>query len=345
MEKSNEQFIGDSVYLVNSKYNELESRTKTLYFTYLDKNKSPEQFQRQVERLWKDLDHEFMDKQISKLKELVHNNNVELGIEVKALDKGKESYHTVGDIVVDDYFSLTPEKDFRKIENRYIERVVKSYKRSYKSIQGKDKDTYIQNKLDVYDEEVNQIVAYYKQDTNNIARYVDVATYLSMLHNVDLTRSGWNTTLGDADRLNMNLFIIPYHPFSCEYCQLYQNRILTRYEVEEILGTEAHEQVGDVLHPNCKCTLSLFWDNSQIEKVPYSREEQVDFYDIRQKVNNYSLKIDRWITDRSIIERYGTQKQLDKINRKIKNANDKIQELVNTLPTKDLKRQVEAIYR
>jgi hypothetical protein len=345
MEKSSEQFIGDSVYLINSKYSELESRTKTLYFTYLDKNKTPEQFQRQIERLWGDIDHEFMDKQISKLKELVHNNNVELGIEVKALPDGKESYHTVGDIVVDDYFSLTPEKDFKKIEKKYIERVVRSYTRSYKSIQGKDKDIYIQNKLDVYDSEVNQIVAYYKSDGGGIARYVDVATYLSMLHNVDLTRSGWNTTLGDAEYLGTNLFIIPYHPFSCEYCQLYQNKILTKYEVENILGLEAEEQVGDILHPNCKCTLSIFWGNSQIEKVPYTREEQVDFYDIRQKVNGYSLKIDRWLTDKRIIDKYGTQKQKDKINRKISKANESIQQLVNTLPTKDLKRQVEAIYR
>jgi hypothetical protein len=345
MEKSSEQFIGDSVYLVNSKYNELESRVKTIYFNYLDKGKTPEQFEYQVNRLWKDLDHEFMDKQINKLKEIVHNNNIELGIEVKVLPDNKESYHTVGDLVVDDYFSLTPEKDFRKIEERYIERVVRNYKRSYSSIKDKDKDIYIQNKLDRYDEEVNQIVAYYKQDTNKIARYVDVSTYLTMLHNVDLTRSGWNTSLADADYLGIDLFIIPYHPFSCEYCQLYQNRILTKREVEDILGEEAHEQVGDILHPNCKCTLSLFWDASQIQDVPYTKEKQVDFYDIRQKVNSYSLKVDRWLTDRTIIKKYGTQKQLDKIDKKIKYANDKMQELVNTLPTTELKRQVEAIYR
>ena len=348
MEKSNvEQFIGDSVYLINQHYTELQSKTKVIYFRCLEQERDIDYFNKQVEKLWKDIDHGFMDKQIAKLNELVHDTNIELAVEYKVID-GKEKLvitTNTKEYKTKDYFKLTPESDFRKVEEKYLQRLESNYKKSLASIKKHDKETYIQNKLDIYDEEVNQIVAYYKQDTNSIARYVDIATYLSMLHNVDLTRSGWNTTLRDADRLNMNLFIIPYHDFSCEHCRMYQNRILTRYEVENVLGLEAVEQTGDILHPNCKCTLSLFWHISQIKNIPWTDEEQDQFYKIRQKVNNYSLKINRWITDRSIIEKYGTQKQLDKINKKINNANDKMQELVNTLPTNELKRQVEAIYR
>lgn len=345
MEKSSEKYIGDSVYLINSRYSKLESKVKVLYFNYLAENKSPELFAEEVNKLWGDIDHTFMDKQIDKLKNIVHNNNIELGIDAKRLDNNKESYHTVGDLVVDDYFSLIPEKDFKKVEKRYIQRVISNYNRSYKSIQKQNKETYIEEKLEVYDEQINQVVAYYKKDTNKIARYVDVSTYLSMLHNVDLTRSAWNTTLEDSRRLGTELFIIPYHPFSCEYCQQYQNMILSRYEVEYVLGLEAEEQVGDILHPNCKCTLSIFWDNSQLQDISYTEEEQTDFYNIRQKVNNYSLKIQEMNTDKKIIEAYGNAKQLDKIKKRIKDTRQKMKDLVNTLPTEELQKEVRAIYR
>ena len=46
----------------------------------------------------------------------------------------------------------------------------------------------------------------------------------------------------------------------------------------DIIGVEAREQEGDLLHPNCKCTLSIYWDSSQIEKVRYSVDEISDMY-------------------------------------------------------------------
>ena len=346
MEKSNaEQYIGDAVYLINQHYTELQSKTKIIYFNCLEKEKDVDYFEKQVNKLWKDIDHAFMDRQIKKLEEIVHNNNVELAVNLKRID-GKDSLEiTQQKQTVDGLFKLVPESEFNKVEDKFLQRVISNYKKSLANIQKQDKETYIEHKLKVYDEEVNQVVAYYKSSGGGVQRYVQVSTYLSMLHNVDLTRSSWNTTIMDAINLNAEWFIIPYHNFSCEHCRQYQNIPLSRSEVENILGIEAREQVGDILHPNCKCTLSIYWDNSQIEEVKYTEQEQEEFYRIRQKVNGYSLQLDKLITDRKIIAKYGTGKQLDEIDKKINNLTNKSIELVNMLPTSELKRQVEAVNR
>lgn len=348
MEKSNvEQFIGDSVYLINQHYTELQSKTKVIYFRCLEQERDIDYFNKQVEKLWKDIDHSFMDKQIAKLNELVHDTNIELAVEYKVID-GKEKLvitTNTKEYKTKDYFKLTPESDFRKVEEKYLQRLESNYKKSLNSIKKQDKETYIQKKLASYDEEINQVVAYYNSKGGGIQRYVQVSTYLSMLHNVDLTRSGWNTTIKDAIYLNAQWFIIPYHNFSCEHCRLYQNRPLSRAEVENVLGLEAKEQVGDILHPNCKCTLSIYWDSSQVEDIKWTNEEQDEFYKIRQQVNHYSLQLDKLITDKRIIDKYGTQKQKDTINKKISDVSKKSIDLVNMLPTTELKRQVEAINR
>lgn len=346
MEKSSiEKYIGDAVFLINEHYTELQNKTKIIYFKCLDEERDIDYFNRQVEKLWKDIDHSFMDKQIAKLEQMVHDSNVKLSIELKRVN-GKDTIVVIPqEQKIDNYFKLIPESDFQKVENKFLERIESNYKRSLTSMKKQDKDTYIANKLKTYDEEINQVVAYYNSEGGGIQRFVQVSTYLSMLHNVDLTRSGWNTTIRDAYELGAQWFIIPYHDFSCEHCRLYQNRPLSRNEVENVLGLEAKEQVGDILHPNCKCTLSIYWDRSQIEDIKWTNEQQEEFYQIRQKVNSYSLKLDKLLTDRSIIEKYGTQKQKDKINKQIINIYDKTKKLVNTLPTKQLQREVEAINR
>ena len=345
MEKFNaEQYIGDSVYLINQHYTNLQSKTKVLYFRCLEQNKDLEYFETQVDKIWANIDHSFMDKQIDKLQQIIHDNNIKVAIEIGGFD-GESKIKIDNDQKVKEYFKLTPESEFNKVERKFLQRVKSNYKKSLSSIKKQDKDTYIEHKLEVYDQEVNQIIAYYKSDGQGIARYVQVSSYLSMLHNVDLTRSGWNQTIMDAIYLNASYFIIPYHNFSCEHCRYYQNRPLSRFEVENVLGLEAKEQVGDILHPNCKCTLSIYWDESQIEKTTYTPQEQDEFYEIRQKVNNYSLQLDKLITDRKIIAKYGTGAQLDSIDKKISNYTSKTLELVNMLPTSELKRQVEAINR
>lgn len=338
------KLIGSAVYNVKANYEEKQNLTKIKYFDYLNKGKSVEDFSKEVKKIWGNIDHKFMNKQIAKLQEAIHSNNVAQAIDIGRI-LGIEYYKSTGKWVIDDkYFKLIPESEFKKIENLFQERVIKSYNKSNKTIDKVDKDYYLEKKIDSYDEEVNQLVAYYGKG-GGIQRHVQVSSYLSMLHNVDLTRSGWNQTMIDADRLNAEYFIIPTHPFSCEECQMYQNRPLSRYEVESIIGTEAEEQSDDILHPNCKCTLSILWDNSQIKKDDFTIIEKEEQYNIRQQVNSYSLTKDKLETDKVIANKLGNQEQVDKINNRINKIDNKITKLVNTLSTPSLRKQVEAINR
>lgn len=341
MKKSSE-YIAESVFNVNAHYTRLQNETKILFFRCLKENRPTEYFRQEAYKIWGNIDHKFMDKQIDKLQELVWGNNIKL-----AVDKGRlygEYIPTEKWVIDDEYFKLVPETQFNEFEREFNSRVVRNYDRSKKSLVGENKDVYIQKKINTYDGEVNQSVPYFSKVGEPI-RYVQLSTYLSMLHNTNLTRAGWNQTMGDSEKLRIDKFIIPYHPFSCPHCFEYQNRILTRDEVEDIIGVEAKEQEGDLLHPNCKCTLSIYWDSSQIKKVGYTVEEIEEQYNIRQKVNSLTLQKSRIATDMKIEKMLGNEEQFDKLNQKRNAINRSIRDLKEELPSTSLKKQVGAINR
>ena len=353
MEKSNFKIdyskeIGEAVYSINAHYTELQNKTKILYFTYLQQNKSTEAFSKQVEKIWGNIDHEFMDKQIAKLQEHIHSDNVKIAIDIKRID-GIE-YYKIGDsdwIINQKHFKLVPESEFNKFERKFMERVIKDYSKKKKILDSKSKierEIYLEEYLNRYDERINQVVAYYNKD-GGIQKYVQLSSYLSMLHNVDLTRSGWNQTLSDSDYLGINTFIIPYHPFSCEYCQVYQNKPLTKEYVVEVLGLEAEEQIGDILHPNCKCTLSLLWDYSQIERITPNYMQEQENYQIRQKVNGISLTRNKLEVDLQLARKLGNEGMVDRLEKRLWKLSNQEQRLINKLPNATLKKQVVAINR
>lgn len=335
--------IDKNVYLVNVRYTKMMNKTKELYFQCLEEGKSKEFFEKEVSKIWDNVDHRFMDKQIAELKALVHNNNVDQAINIGRF-KNKEYLETLGWTFDDEYFKLTPESDFKMFEKRFKKNVVTNYEVAHNSIKNMDKEEYLTKKLSKYDKQVNQVVAYYHKG-GGLAHYVKLSTYLAMVHNVDLTRSGWNQTLADAEKLDMNTYIIPYHPFSCLYCYEYQNKPLSAFQVEQIIGTKAQEQVGNVLHPNCKCTLSIYWSPTQISRETMIRQEVDEQYKIRQKVNSLTLSRTNLKTDLKIAKSIGNEGQVDKIKARISKLNKAIRDEVGKLPTESLKKQVKAINR
>ena len=341
--KKSSELIDKNVYLVNVRYTKMMNKTKELYFKCLEENKSVEFFENEVSKIWDNVDHRFMDKQIAELRELVHNDNVEQAINIGRF-KNKEYLETLGWTFDDEYFKLTPESDFQMFEKRFKRNVITNSEVAHNSIKNMDKEEYLIKKLSKYDKQVNQVVAYYHKG-GGLAHYVKLSTYLAMVHNVDLTRSGWNQTLADADKLDMNTYIIPYHPFSCLYCYEYQNKPLSAFQVEQIIGTKAQEQVGNVLHPNCKCTLSIYWSPTQISRETMIHQEVDEQYKIRQKVNSLTLSRTNLKTDLKIAKSIGNEGQVDKIKAKISKLNKAIRDEVGKLPTESLKKQVKAINR
>lgn len=338
------QLIGELVFDVVINYSKKQNDTKLAYFTYLARNRSVKDFKKVADMIWDNIDHKFMDKQIDKLQTIIHEESIKLAkkynIDIKDIEEITK--------VANSYLKITPESEFNKVEQKFKERVIKSYSDAKKMSEELDVDTYLAKKLDTYDKEINQAVAYFKK-TGGVQRYVEISSYLSMLHNTNLTRAGWNQTISDAEKLGKTTFIIPPHPFSCEHCRSWQGIPLSKEEVINKFGID-DETTGDILHPNCKCTLSILWDASQLRTIQsnvlqYSEEEYQEQYETRQKINSASLQKQRIENDYMIAKSLGNDGLADKYMSRVKKLDKKIVQMVNSLPTKALKKQVEAINR
>ena len=116
--KKSSESISEYVYLTNVYYTNKQNKTKELYFRCLDENQSYEYFENELSKIWDNIDHRFMNKQIDELRKIVNEQNVNEAINLGRLDsKYKETEYWVID---DEYFRLTPESDFREFEQRFI---------------------------------------------------------------------------------------------------------------------------------------------------------------------------------------------------------------------------------
>lgn len=340
--KNSSELIAKQVFSVNAFYTVKQNKTKELFFYCLNNNKSTDYFKTELHKIWGNINHKFMDKQIDKLMETVHSNNVK---EALNLGRLKGIYEETENWVIDnEYFKLTPEEYFQKFEQKFEKNVQKAYSSSKKTIKDLDSETYLEKKLETYDKAINQTITYFTKSGEPL-RQVQLSTYLSMVHNVNLTRAGWNTTMSDSEELGMNMFIIPYHPFSCLDCYAYQNRPLTKYQVENIIGVEAKKQSGNILHPNCKCTLSIYWDSSQISDRRYTVEEIEEMDKLRQKVNGLTLEKSKLRTNYNIAKDLGQESLADTYKSQINAINKTIRGIKSDLPTESLKKQITAIKR
>lgn len=352
MKKSS--FIDDVVFLTNAYYQKKQNKTKILYFQYLMHGKSVDEFIKVMNDKWDTINHSFMNKQIKKLQETINKDNIAEAINIGRMSKKHPVFKETGYWVVDnEYFKLTPESYFKEFEQKYKRGVIRNYEQALNDISKNkmDKQIILEDRLDNYDNQVNQMVTYFSKSVNpvtgrhDVVRHVNLSTYLSMIHNVNLTRGAWNQTISDANRLGKEMFIIPWHPFSCDMCLLYQNRPLSKVDVELVIGVEPIEQKGDILHPNCKCTLDIYWSPTQLQRIVWTPEEQADFYKIRQKVNSLTLEKSRLRADMISAKEIDDMKKYDKARQKISVINRNIREQKEMLPTDALRKQVVAIKR
>ena len=329
MKKSN--YIADKVFNINLKYVKLQNKTKELFFKCLDEERDIDYFKAELEKIWGREDYSYINDEIAEYEAIIHEKNIEGKEIIRDIPKGEEG----------SLFALVPAGIVLGVISKFERIKEREYKSSSNSYAYKQhKQEYLKLKVNKYN---NQVVPYYSKN-GKIIRYVQPSTYNSMIHNTNLTRAGWNTTLNDADMVGVSRFWIPYHSFSCEECLRHQNRLLTKEEVVNLVGY-AEETEGDILHPNCKCEL-VFYDSSTVFNRPsYSDYELEEQYNIRQKVNSLTLKKDEVLTDIRIQKRLGNEDEVDMLNQKRNKINKSIRDLKEALPTEELKKQVVAINR
>lgn len=326
-------FINESVFTSNLKILKKQNETKELFFRCLDEERTFEYFKRELEKIWDNLDYSFLKDELVKYQEIIHEENTEGRKEIEVIPDGEEgSLFALVPVAI----ILTQEERYKRIKEREYRNSLRSF--AYEN----DKEEYLKKKVSRYNDDT---VPYYSKKTNSVVRHVSLNTYTSMIQNTNLTRTAWNTTLNDADRVGVELFYIPYHSFSCPHCIEHQNKIMTKEEVIDLVGS-AEEVEGDILHPNCKCTLVMLGNGeAMIKKSELSDGEKEEIYDIRQKVNSLTLEKERIKTDKDIQEKLGNYDEVDKLNQKRNRINAEIRALKEKLPTEELQKQVTAINR
>lgn len=333
----NSSIIADSVFKVNLKYVQLQNKTKELFFRCLDEGRDLEYFKAKLEELWEGVNYSYIQDDLTEYEAYLHEINTKGKIVIEPSEPDGSLFALVPASVI-----LAVNDKFQRVKTREYKNSLNSY--AYKT----DKQEYLKLKVESY---TNQIVPYkvyryvngVKTDEVIGYRFVQPSTYNSMIHNTNLTRQGWNTTLKDGDSIGATMYYIPYHNFSCPHCLEHQNKPMTKEQVIDLIGY-AEEAEGDILHPNCKCMLTIY-NNTVIPKLPYSTEEIEEQYHIRQKVNTLTLRKEEVLTDRKIQRDLRNQDKVDKLNQKISRINEEIRNLKSALPTEELKRQVVAINR
>ena len=340
--------IAESVFKVNLKYVDLQNQTKELFFRCLDEGRDINYFKAKMRDIWGNVDYTFMEEEINSYEEIIHEQNMEMfgknnTSEIIKSDNKKLEQLALATTLGTTFLNkkLNMEK-IQKAELNFVLQKEQEYQNSLKSLAyNVDKEEYLKLKVQKY---TNQIVPYYSKTTGKKIRDVELSVYTSMIHNTNLTRTEWNTTLNDGINMGYKEFIIPYHSFSCPYCIAHQNRVMTIDEVIDLTG-DIEEQEGDILHPNCKCELVVYDENIKYKKNPFTDEESEEIYKIRQKVNGLTLKKEKVRTDIKIQNMLGNQDEVDILNQQRNKINKEIRQLKEALPTTELKKQVVAINR
>jgi hypothetical protein len=228
-----------------------------------------------------------------------------------------------------DLLDINPIDKFTDEEQEYANKVINRYIDDLTDISNQeDIEAYLSTKIKNYDKNIEQFKPYFHNGM--VYSMQNLATYNSMLYNVNLTRTAWNQAYKDSFVLDNDKFIINSHPFACEHCLQHQNKVYTRKELENIIGTSVEEGATEILHPNCKCTLSLYWDSSQKEQNLTTPKD----YELDQREKAITRQLSKLKTEKDLYKEVGNNKKAQKKQEQIKRLQQE---------RKDIQQQMENI--
>lgn len=325
------KFIADNVWDSMIKYQRMMMITKEKFFEYLSQKRPLEEYEKGIRELWEQIDHSYMDEAIRELEKMTSTKDLKNALyygDRKITQRSIKLENARRDFNPADYelYPLNPERDFVIIENRYVNRHIKLYKNMlnrYKdSTQIKDDLKPLVARYDKLD----KTIPYFNKN-GSIKCYNTIATYNSMLYNVNLLRSSWNRSIYDSKILENNLWYLPAHPFACPMCAEYQGRIYTDNPRDKRYPQKEDAIIGGVGHPNCKHDWTLYWSSEQIQDDKYNSAEWEEKYKTQQKIQQIDLTKSRLLADRRIYKELGQEDLVDITSNKIKALREKKKEL------------------
>lgn len=304
-------FIEDEVNDYRLKTEAKENETKEQFFTYLLLGYSSTKFKEWVDKKWDKSDRKQMTTSKAKLEELVDKVN-----EVDDIGKTKN------------YFELIDYKRLEEVKKSFTDELLKYYeKRQEIAKKVPNKAEYLKDFVDKYDKQMAN-VPYFKN--GKVYSWHTLSDYTSMIYNTNLTRSGWNRTLTDADRTGKNLLYITAHPFACPLCMQYQGKYYStkKNDIYPYIGTALDGGIG---HPHCKHVPTIATSSIKMQDDNYNSVEWQERYEIQQKIMAVERNKEKLRTDLSIYEKMGDQTKMDLTKAKIKKLNQKNRELKASL--------------
>lgn len=307
-------FIDEQVLYVLQKYDQKLNRTEKEYILGLLDNKSPAEMLEYLNKEYT-IDHSYMIKSLDDLRRKVRNaDKVKTTIEQQRMQL--------------DLLELNPIEKFTIEEQQYEYRVLEKYIEDLAEIQNQDNiEQYLSTKIKNFEQNVEQFKPYFHNGT--VWSMQNLATYNSMLYNVNLTRTAWNQAYKDSFVLDNDKFIINSHPFACPHCLAHQGQVLTRRELETLVGGAVEDGAQEILHPNCKCTISLLWDSSQEEQELTTPQD----YELDQREKAIDRKLSKIRTEKDLYKEVGNnkmaQRKQQQISRLLKERKDIRQQMTN----------------
>lgn len=307
--------IDKEVLLTVQKYDKKLNKTELTYFRNLLEEKSPQEMLEYLNKEYT-IDHTYMIKAIDEIKQIVKKAD--------RLKRLQEIRQTIPNIL-----EINPIEDFKRSELDYAQRVLNKYTQDLADIKTqKDKTKYLTTKIKTYSRNVEQYIPYFHNGF--VWSMQNLATYNSMLYNVNLTRTAWNQSYKDSILLENDKFIINTHPFACPHCLEHQGKIYTRQELEDIIGIAVEDGAKEILHPNCKCTLSIYWDKSQLERQNKTTEED---YRLDQKAKSLQRQINKRRTEKQAFEDIGNEEMADERRKQLSRMYEELRGIKGQMET------------
>jgi hypothetical protein len=298
--------IDKEVLLTTTMYDKKLNKTELKYIENLLKKAGPEEM---LEYLTKEytINHDYMIEALESIKQTVIKQD---GVSPEEIREN-----------IENILEVNPIEDFRRSELDYAQRVLNRYVDDYIDIQTQTDETqFLTTRINNF-KKIENYIPYFHAGV--VWSMQNLATYNSMLYNVNLTRTAWNQSYKDSLILDNDKFIVNSHPFACKYCLQHQGQTFTRQEIKDLVG---NADVGskEILHPNCKCTLGLYWDKSQLERQNLTTEAD---YEIDQKAKALQRQIDKRRTEKKAYEEIGNDVMAEKRRKQLSRMREELRGL------------------
>lgn len=271
--------------------------------------------------IWNDIDHEYMITTLEEIKKDIINTDIatlmkysNTAIDIEQMIEATEELANLYDI--------NSIEKFRIHEKAYGQRVAKYYKRRLDFLDNNSIDEleYLTQQIKNFSK-IEQSIPYYSG--GEIIRMVTPSTYLSMLYNVNLTRTAWNQTFKDAEYFEKDLMILETHPNSCPLCAPMQGKIYSRTGKSKRYPSIEVAYSHGVGHPNCKCVFSIYWDKLQLGTQDLEKTQDND-YENDQKKKAIEREIRKTENNMNLYRMIGNYSEVDKAAQRIEKLESKL---------------------